>query len=213
MLRNNMHRELDAVPLAYFITIRTYGTWLHGDQRGWVDKEHNVYGTARRAPDADIQEQARRRMQGEAFVLDGDGAALVEKTLREVCEHRKWLLRVINVRTNHVHAVVSANSRADLVLNALKGNATRQLREDKLWLHPFSPWAHKGSKIMLWTERSVANAIDYVLNCQAEIFRTSEARPWAGSVQGAVATWSVSAGEISTVLTPLVLPGRYRSLY
>ena len=77
-------------------------------------------------------------------------------------------LHACNVRTNHVHAVVTANRRADLVLNALKANATRELRQDRLWLRPFSPWAHKGSKILLWTERSVANAIDYVLNCQGQ---------------------------------------------
>ena len=34
-----------SVPLAYLITFRTYGTWLHGDARGSVDREHNVFGT------------------------------------------------------------------------------------------------------------------------------------------------------------------------
>jgi hypothetical protein len=35
-------------PLAYFITFRTHGTWLHGDQRGSVDRHgRNVYGTDR----------------------------------------------------------------------------------------------------------------------------------------------------------------------
>jgi hypothetical protein len=31
-------------PLAYLITCRTYGTWLHGDERGSVDRAHNRYG-------------------------------------------------------------------------------------------------------------------------------------------------------------------------
>jgi hypothetical protein len=34
--RKDMHRTLAATPLAYFITLRTYGTWLHGDDRGTV---------------------------------------------------------------------------------------------------------------------------------------------------------------------------------
>jgi hypothetical protein len=54
------------------------------------------------------------------------------------------------------------------VLNAFKANATRKLREDDLWPHPFSPWADKGSKRKLWNERSVARAIDYVLNGQGD---------------------------------------------
>jgi len=88
--------------------------------------------------------------------------------IRETCNIRRWLLHAINVRTNHVHTVVSANRRAGLVLNAFKANATRQLREDGLWLHPFSPWADKGSKRRLWNEQSVAGAIDYVVNGQGD---------------------------------------------
>jgi hypothetical protein len=40
------HREFnpDRVPLAYLITFRAYGTWLHGDSRGSVDRFHNRYG-------------------------------------------------------------------------------------------------------------------------------------------------------------------------
>jgi hypothetical protein len=30
--------------LGYFITVRTYGTWLTGDRRGSVDDEHRSYG-------------------------------------------------------------------------------------------------------------------------------------------------------------------------
>jgi len=34
----------DHTPLGYLITFRTYGTWLHGDMRGSVDRHHNRYG-------------------------------------------------------------------------------------------------------------------------------------------------------------------------
>lgn len=61
---------------------------------------------------------------------------------------------------------MTANRKPSLVLNAFKANATRQLREDKLWPHSFSPWVDKGSKRKLWNERGVANAIDYVINGQ-----------------------------------------------
>jgi hypothetical protein len=32
-------------PLAYHITWGTYGTRLHGDKRGTVDRENNAFGT------------------------------------------------------------------------------------------------------------------------------------------------------------------------
>ena len=54
------------------------------------------------------------------------------------------------------------------MLNAFNANATRELRKDGLWMHPFSPWADKGSARNLWNEQSVARAIDYVMNGQGE---------------------------------------------
>jgi hypothetical protein len=46
------HFESDhyRIPLAYLITFRSYGTWLHGDPRGSVDRFHNVYGKPRLPP-------------------------------------------------------------------------------------------------------------------------------------------------------------------
>jgi len=41
------HREFntDRISLGYLITFRAYGTWLHGDSRGSVDRFHNRYGS------------------------------------------------------------------------------------------------------------------------------------------------------------------------
>jgi hypothetical protein len=40
-------------PLAYHITFGTYGTRLHGDERGTVERAHNVYGEPIVGMDAD----------------------------------------------------------------------------------------------------------------------------------------------------------------
>jgi hypothetical protein len=45
-------------------------------------------------------------------------------------------LHALNVRTNHVHTVVTASRKPEQVLNGLKANATRQLRNEGLWLKP-----------------------------------------------------------------------------
>jgi hypothetical protein len=63
---------------------------------------------------------------------------------------------------------VAQNKKPELVLNALKANATRRLREEELWGHKFSPWAFKGSRRRLWNQRSVDRAIDYVLYGQGD---------------------------------------------
>ena len=74
----------------------------------------------------------------------------------------------VNVRTNHVHAVVSANKKPDAVLRALKANATRVMREAGLWTSDLSPWEFRGSKKYLWDEKQLADAIAYVDYDQGE---------------------------------------------
>src|SRR5262252_8763491 len=127
--RNSMHRVMTNTPLGYFITMRTYGTWLHGDERGSVDKHHNTYGT----PVIDAQERRQEfvagKMGDEPMLLATDSARVVERTIEEVCQHRGWKLRVVHARTNHVHVVVSAQVSPERVMNDFKAWATRRLRE------------------------------------------------------------------------------------
>jgi hypothetical protein len=59
-------------------------------------------------------------------------------------------------------------TKPERALNAFKAYATRQMRRDGNWNEVHSPWADKGSKRYLWNERSLADAIDYVLNEQGE---------------------------------------------
>jgi REP element-mobilizing transposase RayT len=155
-------------PLAYFISFRTYGTWLHGDERGSINRFHNQYHSSYIRPNANWQRYNKRNLKCPPVTLNAEQREAVGKAIQETCEIRKWWLRAINVRTNHIHTVVTAEKDPSLVLNAFKANATRQLREDRLWSHEFSPWADRGSKRWLWSERSVARAIDYVLNGQGE---------------------------------------------
>ena len=76
----------------------------------------------------------------------------------------------MNVRTNHIHTVVSAQCKPEKILIAFKANATRKLREAGCWKSNDSPWADRGSKKYLWTEEDVVNAIAYVEYDQGEPF-------------------------------------------
>jgi REP element-mobilizing transposase RayT len=155
------------IPLAYLITFRCYGTWLHGDERGSVDRDHRRYKSPYASPNAKRQKHNDNLLKSEPVLLNSNQRASVEKAIRETCVHRKWILHACSVRTNHVHSVVSIGpKKPELALNALKANATRQMREDGCWEHIHSPWVDRGSKRYLWNERSVDLAIDYVLHGQ-----------------------------------------------
>ena len=155
------------IPLGYLITIRTYGTWLPGDERGSIDRYHNSYLGPRMPPNPILEHQARSKLKSEPLILDAIKRQAVEDAIAEVCENRDWLLRAINVRTNHAHSVVSTGlPKSSSALNAFKAYGTRRLRESGLWLYEHSPWAERGSKRRLWTQRSIVNACDYVINGQ-----------------------------------------------
>lgn len=94
--------------------------------------------------------QYRKKLKGEPVILSPKQLRAVDEAIHEVCEHRRWKLYAINVRTNHVHAVVSAVASSDKVLNDFKAYATRKLRENKSWAEKYSPWVDKGSKRNLW---------------------------------------------------------------
>ncbi len=154
-------------PLAYFITFRTHGTWLHGDQRGAVDRHgRNIYGSERIGLDPVFSVTMDRNMSTKPVILDARRRSIVDSAIREMCSFRGYNLRAINVRTNHGHAVISADAEAKAVLGAVKANATRALREAGLLGSDEKVWSRGGSTRFLWKQHQVDAAIDYTLNGQ-----------------------------------------------
>ncbi|MEZ5346601.1 MAG: transposase [Pyrinomonadaceae bacterium] len=135
------------IPLAVFLTFRSYGTWLHGDERGSVDRHNNFYRTPRFPANSDWRKHNKELLFHPPVKLNAAQRKSIERSIRDTCEKRGWTLFAMNVRTNHVHAVVgTGGKKPGDALIALKANATRFLREDKLWNDKHSPWAAKGSK-------------------------------------------------------------------
>jgi len=155
-------------PVGYLITFRCYGTWLHGDERGSVDRHHRVYGTPGLPPSALRRQHDRDLLKQPPVKLNARQRFVVESAIRETCAIRRWRLWAVNVRTNHVHAVVTATKKPDAVLSALKANATREMKEAGIWTSELSPWEFRGSKKNLWSEKQLADAIAYVECDQGE---------------------------------------------
>jgi REP element-mobilizing transposase RayT len=149
---------------AYLITLRTFGTWLHGDERGSIDRHgKNIYGTLRIAENPKLHYQMQRDQRAPQFLLDSRQRTCVEASVRSCCRTRGYELPAINVRTNHLHAVISAAVEPEAIINALKSNATRELREQKLVGSGMSVWSRGGSRRYLWKRHHVDAAIEYVL--------------------------------------------------
>jgi len=156
-------------PLAYFITIRTHGTWLHGDERGSVVRhDRNLYGGDRIGLDPVFSVIMGRNMAADAFLLDAAQRKVVDEAIKSVCIIREFGLKALNVRTNHAHIVVTAPVKPNAVMVAFKANATRELKAALLVGADQKVWSRGGSTKYLWKPMNVERAIDYTINGQGE---------------------------------------------
>ncbi len=114
-------------PLAFLITFRCYGTWLHGDERGSVNRFRNKYKTSYLPPNKNWIKINTQRLKSEIVTLDAEQRNVVENAIRETCKVRKWRLDAINVRTNHIHTVVFTDSKKPEIAQMF----LRQMRPDK----------------------------------------------------------------------------------
>ena len=156
-------------PLAYFITFRTHGTWLYGDQRKSVDRHgRNAYGTKRIELDPVFSVTMDRNMNTSPVRLNSRQRKKVGEAIRRVCAIRGYKLIAISVRTNHIHVVIAAAASPDKVLGAFKANATRELREAGLIGSDTTVWSRGGSKRFLWKPINVERAVNYTLFGQGD---------------------------------------------
>jgi REP element-mobilizing transposase RayT len=149
--------------MAYFLTWHTYGTWLHGDQRGSVDDRHNQPETPMIDPNPERKRRAVGYMKAQPLLLDDAGREIVAATIRSHCLLRHWGLYALAVRTNHIHLVVENCSIApERMIIEFKAWSTRRLRDAGFIRRHQPVWAHHGSTRYLWKAQAVDSAVAYV---------------------------------------------------
>jgi REP element-mobilizing transposase RayT len=148
-------------PIGYFLSWVTYGTWLPGDARGWVE-----YRAGWQLPDPIREREAKARMTEDACILTREQRRAVEAQIAETCAHRGWTLHVVNCRSNHVHVVVTSDvANPKKIRIDLKAWATRTLKE-KFDGSRDNWWAERGSIRYLNSDDDLAAATLYVRDGQ-----------------------------------------------
>ena len=151
---------------AWHLTFNTYGTWLPGDPRGFIDRKGATLRARIREGDQHLHEYHKRRLTHPEVRLDANARRIVRAAIEDYCAFKKWNLLAINVRTNHVHVVVGSFESPSKMLNAIKARATRMLREAGLFEPAHPVWSERGNKNSLNSPAAVKEAINYVLHKQ-----------------------------------------------
>lgn len=168
MKRDYIDFQERSEPEAYMITFRCYGTWLHGDKRGSVDRRfHNKYGEPK-IPKCPLEKTSQRAAKQPPYSLGQAERRIAREVIREVCDFRGYILHALNVRTNHIHVVVGCADRPEKVMNTFKAYVTRKLRSRKLIGPNRKVWSRHGSTKYLWTEDQADEAVQYVLYGQGD---------------------------------------------
>ncbi len=145
--------EENEFPLAYLITFRTYGTWLHGDERTSVRRNRKgKYETKVIDINVPLKERMEEETIGKPVILDRSQRKAVQDSIKEVCQHRDYILYAVNVRSNHGHVVVGAEARPERIADTFKAYSTRKLRELRLIDPEIQIWSRGRSRKYLWKE-------------------------------------------------------------
>lgn len=87
--------------LATMITMTTYGTWLRGDRRGWVDNGEIF------PPDPELESADRARMKHDTFLFPRDQLLEVGNFIGTSLTDRLQLpVFALTVGTWHAHIVI-----------------------------------------------------------------------------------------------------------
>jgi len=150
--------------LAYFLTWTTYGSWLPGDARRWVHKRGSA-AMLYREPDSKRALFARQAMKQSPVRLDSIERRTVGDAIRRACAFKGWAIHVLNVRSNHVHVVMTAVDRSpERIMLCLKAWSSRRLNELRGGGSRGRWWTRHGSTRYLNTPDAVERAVEYVVN-------------------------------------------------
>ena len=151
-----------AEPLAIFLTWTTYGSWLPGDQRGWVDRHDK---SVMQKSNPQLETSARILMKESPVILSTYQCDVVRQSIYRTCSIRNWEIYALTVCYNHVHVLISCSDKnGSQALNILKAHCTRALKgqtnqaKRKYW------WTRSGSVRYVYNKESLNAVIEYIEN-------------------------------------------------
>lgn len=152
--------------LAIMVTTTTYGTWLRGDRRGWVDDGRVL------PPDPELEAVDAQRLKHPAYRFSEDQLLPIGRMIGDALVKRKSQhVLALTVAAWHVHLVVGATSTPIGEVVKCAKDAVRY------GLRPGRPiWTTHYDKRFCFDESSVANRVRYVERHNEE--RGWPAKPW-----------------------------------
>jgi REP element-mobilizing transposase RayT len=137
--------------VGYMVTWTTYGTWLQGDERGYVKKGITLKGNER-------LEQANEDLQkNDSIILTFVDRQVVSKAIVAEAQKIGHIIEAIAVRSNHIHiAARPCEETIEQIVSRYKNISRIALnRKERIWTHGFD-------KQFCFSEQDFRQRIEYV---------------------------------------------------
>lgn len=167
----------------YLLTWTTHGTYLPGDQRGFVSRIpsengsviHNQVGTAYDRDMPALRRRSQRAALGDEVWLSDKHADRCARAFEEAALNANATIGAFAIMRGHCHVVVRSPSLEGAeLLRRFKGVSARRLTQQFGKPAALSWWTRKGSHRLLTNTPSILGALRYVLNQRQPliVFRT-----------------------------------------
>ncbi len=155
-------------PLAFHITFGTYGTRLHGDARGTVDRSMNKPGDPIIGADPLWWGQEQGRLNFSPIRFTREQMIYAESVIPSICQRGHWEYHSGAAGPDHIHTLLTP-LRKRVEGEAVRKWLKRWLGEamSERWALPSDPpgatwWAEGGSVKWVWKDDYFDNVRDYL---------------------------------------------------
>jgi len=140
--------------IGYMVTWTTYGSWLPGDERGYVKNGKTLAGDSR------ILKASQERQKSAIVKLDSRQKAYVRRAILNEAERIGQTIEALAVCTSHVHLVARPSRESiEAAVSRYKNVARFALRKQsnlgRLWTRGFD-------KRFCFDQKSLKHRIEYV---------------------------------------------------
>ena len=140
--------------IGYMVTWTTYGSWLPGDERGYVKNGKTMSGDPR------ILKASREYQKSATVKLDSRQKAVVRRAIVDEAERIGQTIAALAVCTNHVHLVIRpCRESIEATVSRYKNAAMFALRKQN---HFGRLWTRGFDKRFCFDEKSLKQRIEYV---------------------------------------------------
>ncbi len=114
--------------IGYMVTWTTYGSWLPGDERGYVKNGKTLAGDSR------ILKASQERQKSATVKLDSRQKACVRRAILDEAERIGQTIEALAVCTSHVHLVARPSRESiEAAVSRYKNVARFALRKQSNW--------------------------------------------------------------------------------